>query len=519
MTLSDLLRFTVNSQSQHKLRSALTMLGVILGAFLVIVTVSIGQGVQEVIPRLMRRNDQLRQITVQPGWEHRKSDKTEEPILGEMSDARRERLTKDLRRRHAGYSNELAQPLNDERLAELAAVEHVESAVPIIYSHVELQWDDKVKDVLFMSVTTDNRRFSRAMVAGRPIASDSVSEIVMHELVAYELGFRNEADLDQLLGSKVRLEQKNSAGSYFGFLLTVSGGRQISLSPEDKEKLSSIIRLLPNLVEQLQLSDTLREILTKSLTGLVESETAALEKPQTVSIQDLTVVGLYRSSTEDEERSLHEHFGHSEHALVPVNVAREFFRKVPGFEQNGYNEVRVRVDDERHVRQVVEHLRLRKYNVHSLVEIVEHLQHQYGLMLWCMTALGMVAMLISALGITNTMLMSVLERTREIGIMKAVGARDGQIHAIFLTEGAFIGLFGAAAALASAWGISPIANSWIQQIVAREARQPVDDQLFLFPWWLIVGIFVITLAITLLAAWLPARRAARIAPVIALRHD
>ena len=136
-----------------------------------------------------------------------------------------------------------------------------------------------------------------------------------------------------------------------------------------------------------------------------------------------------------------------------------------------------------------------------------------------MTALGTVALLISALGITNTMLMSVLERTREIGIMKAVGARDGQIQAIFLTEGVFVGFVGAAVALAGAWGASKFANSWIQQIVSKEANQPVDDQLFLFPWWLIAGIFVVTLAVTLVAAWLPARRAARIPPVIALRHD
>ena len=67
MKLSDLFQFAWQSQTQHKLRSSLTLLGVILGAFLVVVTVSIGQGVQEVIPRLMRRNDRLRRIDAEIG--------------------------------------------------------------------------------------------------------------------------------------------------------------------------------------------------------------------------------------------------------------------------------------------------------------------------------------------------------------------------------------------------------------------------------------------------------------------
>ncbi len=518
MNLSDLFGFAFHSLTQHKLRSSLTLLGVILGAFLVIVTISIGQGVQEVIPRLMRRNDQLRQISVQPNSERERTEIVQKTIVGEMSVARRARLTEAMQRRYRNHSGELLRPITDERLIELAAIEHVESVVPIIGANVELRLRDHASTVYCRSTTTDDPNIARSLVAGRAIASNSAREVLIHEFIAYELGFQNEADLNQLLGSTVRMEL-NLGGSYLSSLLQSQRGGKQKISAEENQKLEEVIRLLPVAAEQLKLTDNLQQLLKKTLASFAENETVALQSSKVVSTGDLTVVGIYRSSTDAEHRTLHEYFGLSDQAQVPIEVAREFARQMPGFDKNGYGQVVVRVDEERHVRSVVEHLRTQKYQFRSLVEIVEHLQRQYGLMLWSMTALGTVALLISAIGITNTMLMSVLERTREIGIMKAVGARDGQIQAIFLTEGACLGLVGATIALISVRMSSTFANSWIQQIVSQEAHQPVDDQLFLFPWWLIVGIFIATLTVTLLAAWVPARRASRIPPVVALRHD
>lgn len=517
MKFSDLIRFAFHSLTQHKLRSALTLLGVILGAFLVIVTISIGQGVQEVIPRLMRRNDRLRQIELYQYGGRDMSNAPDQPVPGEMSDERRKRLS-EAKKWRAVNSAEVTKPYNDERLAELEAIEHVESVVPSIGYGAELWLGGKSSNVSFRSTTTDDRSFPRALVAGRSIASNGAAEVLIHELLAYDLGFQDEADLGQLLGATVRLKA-TIGGLYVGSTLEHLSAGQLKLTSEEKRKLDEVIRSLPVVAEQLNLPDDLQQLLKKAFATPAESPPTSSLKPRQISTGDLTVVGIYRSSTEEEHQTLHEYFGHHDEVMLPVDVARAFFRQTPNYDKAGYQHVVIRVDEERHVRSVVEQLRSQKHNFHSLVEIVEHLQRQYGLMLWSMTALGTVALLISALGVTNTMLMSVLERTREIGIMKAVGARDGQIQAIFLTEGVFVGFVGAAVALAGAWGASRFANSWIQQIVSKEANQPVDDQLFLFPWWLIAGIFVVTLTVTLVAAWLPARRAARIPPVIALRHD
>lgn len=529
MKLSDLFLFAWHSQTQHKLRSSLTLLGVILGAFLVVVTVSIGQGVQEVIPRLMRRNDRLRRIDLHPNYDPVKVEQQKVLVEGVMSAERHARILK-AKKQVAAQNSGGAQlrPLTDERLAEIAALEHVESALPMIVSSAELRFRDQPTFLHFMSATVQNGDVTASIVAGRNIQSNDAAEVLLNEVLVYDLGFHNEADLAQLLGTTVRLVLNDNPADYtvVGNMLEAQSGGKVQFSRDEKRQLDEIIRMLPVVAGQLKLPAELQQLLKKALTQSDESATGEAQKPppqpvisKSVSTPDLTVVGIFRDSIDYEDRHHEEHFGDHVKAVVSVEVGRHFMRQINGFDTQGYSHAIVRVDEERNLRPVVEWLRSHNYNAHSLVEIVERLQHQYGLMLWSMTALGIVALLISAIGITNTMLMSVLERTREIGIMKAVGAKDGQIQAIFLTEGVFVGLVGAALALVSAWGASKYANSWIQEIVAREANQPVDDQLFLFPWWLIAGIFVITLTVTLLAAWMPARRAARILPVIALRHD
>jgi putative ABC transport system permease protein len=511
----DLMRFAYDSLVQHKLRSVLTLLGVVLGAFLVIITISIGQGVQEVIPRLMRQNDRMRRIEVHQAWEPDESGAAEEPIAGAMSPERRSRLQEASKQRAARNSGKM-RVLGDELLAEVAALDHVEAVVPSIQECAEFRFQDHLTAACFVSASADSRENSK-LVAGRAFESNGAAEVLIHELQAYDLGFQNEADLTNLLGKTLRIER--SVGSYhLGSVLVSQSDGTLRLTPEEKRQLDDVVRSLPTVAEQVQLPDELQQLLKKALGAPSDRERRPPPEPVIVATEDLTIVGIFRTPTENELRDMDWRFGGQSDLIVPVDVARAFARQAPGFEKQGYQHVVIKVDEERHVRSIVDSLRKRRYACQSLVDIVEHLQRQNGLILWSMTALGMAALLISALGITNTMLMSVLERTREIGVMKAVGAQDGQIRAIFLTEGALIGFCGAGTALALAWGVSKFANSWIQAIIAREANMPVDDQIFLFPWWLIAGIFVVTLAVTFVAAWLPARRAARIPPVVALRH-
>jgi ABC-type antimicrobial peptide transport system permease subunit len=113
--------------------------------------------------------------------------------------------------------------------------------------------------------------------------------------------------------------------------------------------------------------------------------------------------------------------------------------------------------------------------------------------------------------------MSILERTREIGIMKSIGGSEGEIRVIFFTEAATIGFTGAIFGLILGWFVTRVANVIINSKLRPEDLPEVD--MFYFPWWLILGAMAFSILLSLAAGLYPAGRAARIDPVRALRHD
>jgi putative ABC transport system permease protein len=132
--------------------------------------------------------------------------------------------------------------------------------------------------------------------------------------------------------------------------------------------------------------------------------------------------------------------------------------------------------------------------------------------------LGGISLLVASFGIANTMIMSILERTREIGIMKAIGAEDREIKLIFFIEASVIGLAGGVLGSLVAWGIDALANRLAYRFVLKPQGASYVD-FFALPPYLWLGAIVFAVLISIVAALYPAARAARIDPVRALRHD
>ena len=131
--------------------------------------------------------------------------------------------------------------------------------------------------------------------------------------------------------------------------------------------------------------------------------------------------------------------------------------------------------------------------------------------------IGLIALITASLGIVNTMVMSIIERKREIGLLKSLGADERDIRILFLFESGVIGALGAATGIIFGWLITRLASLVARAIMARQGLDEME--LFDLPGWLVLTAFLFGLIVSLLAGFYPAARAARVDPVEALRNE
>jgi putative ABC transport system permease protein len=203
-----------------------------------------------------------------------------------------------------------------------------------------------------------------------------------------------------------------------------------------------------------------------------------------------------------------------------MRTARSLVSKIPDQKETGYQNVQVIAEDEDDVKALSDRLEETGLQTYSQIEFIETVQKHVTLITSVMATLSVLALIVAALGTSNVMARSVLERTHEIGIMKAVGAREGTIRAIFLLEGSLVGLIGGViGVLLGRIAFLPgdsIAR-WIMP--QRGFESDLEGTLFVYPLWIVVGVPALAAFMTMLAAYIPARRASRIDPIEALRHD
>ncbi len=189
-----------------------------------------------------------------------------------------------------------------------------------------------------------------------------------------------------------------------------------------------------------------------------------------------------------------------------------------------YEQVTVRADSVKNVEAVEKALNEQGFGTFSARSVQESLNQTFMILQAVLGALGAIAMLVASLGIANTMTMSIFERTREIGIMKALGASNRQVKRIFLAEAAVIGVLGGLGGLALSASGAALANLFVSAMVVEQmqgqgAGSAKMQQFFMISPTLAIFAIVFAAGIGLLAGVLPAVRAANLDPLAALRHE
>jgi ABC-type lipoprotein release transport system permease subunit len=492
MSFADLLKLSLRNLREAKLRATLTSMGVIVGVAVIVTMVSFGLGLQRNMLSRFRALDLFNEIRV-----FGKSVFT----MAMTADAKGRDDNPGDRRGPAFRANQApTRILDDAAVADIQKIPGVAYVEPDINFTVYVRCNGRVapRSVSGASVPNLSSRF-KVFAAGKMLSSTGADEAVLDDVVVELCGFSKPED---------------AIGQTIEFLTTRS---------ETKE---------PNSAKDEAAEDDGGF----SFFGLPLEENDRAPA-NAISAKTLKIVGvLGHEKREGAGQGGNAGLMLGADVYVPLPIARDWQRKhrnpmgevalalarqsgqLDESQSEGYGSAVVRVSDPVALTEVRKRIQEMGFGSFSIVDQLDQIRTVFLIIDSVLGLLGGISLLVASFGIANTMIMSILERTREIGIMKAIGAEDREIKLIFFFEAAVIGLTGGIIGCLAAWGIDALANRLAYRFILKPQNASFID-FFSLPPWLWLGAILFALGVSILAALYPASRAARIDPVRALRHD
>jgi putative ABC transport system permease protein len=206
---------------------------------------------------------------------------------------------------------------------------------------------------------------------------------------------------------------------------------------------------------------------------------------------------------------------------LPLEMAvdiREWQSMQPNIlKRQGYETLIVIAHNAEDVTDVTEKIVEIGYLAFSFKQVIEGINQIFVILEIVLLGIGAIALIVAALGIINITLMSILERTREIGIMKVIGASNTDVVQIFLMETLVIGFLGGIGGVILAFFVAHGIDFGIGVYVAQQGG--TVESMVVMPVWLVVFAIGFAMVVGLISGAYPARKAARLSPVEALRHE
>jgi len=475
MNLFDMTLLGLSNLWRTKLRTLLTVLGVVIGIGALTSMVSFGTGMQKNITDAFVSNDIFTSITVTP----RKLD------FNEIATGDAKLLTEAAK----GES----KPLTDSILLAIRSIKGVELAYPNLEfpARVKLLDDSASLTITAMPAALGSYKPYSELLAGSFFPTDSARFVILREEI-----------LSSVFNIRLIKSGEHSTLSHSDSIKGVKLMHPDSL-------IGKSISLISMSVNQSGIPSALFGMMSGS-SGLPIEET----------LTELKIGGILKQKGQFASGMS------GGQVIVPIATAESIPRLVftsiwdlldNKKKEGTYGSIHVRIDDMKNMDAVKKELDAMEVGVFSIADQLQEIRRSFMIINSILGAIGAIALMVAGLGIINTMVMSILERTREIGIMKAIGGSETEIRMIFFVEAAVIGLIGALFGLMLGWVVTRVANFVMNLQIVPDGIEPVD--LFYFPMWLILGAIAFSILISLAAGLYPAMRAARIDPVKALRHD
>lgn len=464
MKILDLLRLSTGNLFKRKLRTILTVLGVTIGVASIVVMVSLGLGLSRTLTEQMASYGSLTSVTVQ--------DSSMGGMYYVSSDASA-----------SGSESGEEKHLNEDAIEELMLLPNVEQVVPM------LEMQAMVKCGAYESYVT---------LVGVPDGYLESQSVKLSQ-GAYPVG--GSGQMQVMYGNQVLCQfynpKTNSGYWYDGTMADVD-----------------------------LMNDTIFFILDTEAywnyqSGVTSEDGVAPQKPKKHIFETSGIV----EGGPDEYNSYSYNVYCNIDDLLAI-VKKEFKNKtIPGqpttatgkpYKEIFYNRLMVYTDSMDHVTELQSLINGMGYSAYSDAEWIQQQQQTMGYIQLVLGGIGAVSLLVAAIGITNTMMMSIYERTKEIGIMKVLGCDMHNIQGMFLVEAGCIGLIGGVAGLIISYALSGIIN---MAASSMGGEMGLSGGISYIPFWLAGLSLIFAILVGMIAGFFPSLRAMKLSPLAAIRNE
>ena len=462
MTSLDIIKMAFKNLTKRKLRTALTILSVVIGASSIIIMVSLGVALDESFDEQIKQLGNITNIEIYPSSEGSfdrlpsSSSNSKEPVL----------TNKDINSFKQIKGVELVTPTLDGEFRFLVDNGRYTGTVKVIAVDPETA-----------------ERLGYTAIEGRTlnVEDGEAYNIVANPYVAYVF------------------DKKGRAKPYAKWIY----GEE-DITQEMREQKIDLLN------QRLSITTDASYGVSKNY---LEDPTDS-SKPKKHRTFRINVVGIVNKPSEYGESII----------IMPLNAFEKIKKEMDRIQgnnsskTNGYTKVIVKAKTIDDVEKVIDEIKsIGKYTINSPIEYISSMKKLNGIVQIFLGAIGGISLFIAAIGIANTMIMAIYERTREIGIMKVIGARLSDVKRLFLLEAILIGLLGGILGVTFSYFISYIINKFAP-LVAGDVLQDIG-KVSSIPIWLSLVALIFSSFIGLMAGYFPAKRAVKLEPLKAIKSQ